>query len=139
MVTKTEQLPHDEGFIISEAPGTLSREQVTVIAGTAVLHPGTVMGERADGKWAQLDPAATEGNEAAKGILCAQVDPTDGAGAAGSDVLGVVVERLAEVRNADLIWPDGISTANQDTAEAELLARDIKIRAVATRVTTQST
>lgn len=139
MVTKTEQLPHDEGFIISEAPGTLSREEVTVLAGTAVLNPGTVMGERADGKWAQLDPAATEGNEAAKGILCSQVDPTDGAGGVGSDTKGVVVERLAEVRDADLIWPDAISTANQNTAEAELLVRNIKIRAVATRVTTQST
>lgn len=139
MVTKTEQLPHDEGFIISEAPGTLSREEVTVLAGTSVLHPGTVMGERADGKWAQLDPAATEGNEAAKGILCAQVDPTDGDGGVGADTKGAVVERLAEVRDADLIWPAGISSANQDTAEAELLARNIKIRLVATRVTTQST
>jgi hypothetical protein len=127
------------GFIVSEAHGSLSREAVTVIAGTAVLKPGTVMGERADGKWAQLDPAATEGNEAAKGILGAQVDPTDGAGGVGSDVPGVVIERLAEVRDADLVWPDGINTADQNTAEGELLARNIKIRAVATVVSTQST
>lgn len=139
MVVKTEQLPHDEGFIVSEAPGSLSREEVTVLAGTSVLEPGTVMGERADGKWAQLDPDATEGNEAAKGILCSQVDPTDGSGGVGSDVKGVVIERLAEVRNDDLIWPSGISTAQQDTAEGELLARNIKIRTIATRVEKQST
>lgn len=129
----TEQLPHAEGFIISEAPGALSREEVTIITGADVLEAGTVMGVRDNGKYEQLDPASTEGNDAAVGVLCSRVDPTEG------DVAGVVIERLAEVRAEDLIWPDGITTAEQDTAEAELLARNIKIRAAASSLSTQST
>jgi len=129
----TEQLPHAEGFIVSEAPGALSREEVTIIEGAEVLQPGTVLGKRDNGKYQQLDPDSSEGNDAAVGILCSRVDPT------GGDVAGVVIERLAEVRAADLIWPDGITTVEQDTAEAELLARNIKIRAAASTVSTQST
>lgn len=132
----TEQLPHAEGFIIHEFPGTLSREQVTIrggFSGAAVLHPGTVMGKRDDGKWQQLNESSTEGEAAVKGILCGRVDPTS------ADVKGVVIERLAEVRESDLIWPAGISTANKNAGIAELLALNIKVRDVADKTTTQST
>lgn len=129
----TEQLPHNEGFIVSEAPGSLSREQVTIITGAAVLHPGTVMGVRDDGKYQQLDPDSSEGNDAAVGILCSRVDSTAG------DVAGVVLERLAEVNADELIWPDGITTVQQATATAELLARDIKLRSQASTTSTQTT
>lgn len=120
------------GFIASEAQGTLSREQVTILAGDQ-LEAGTVMGERDDGKWEQLDPASSEGNNAAKAILCHRVVESE------SDRKGVVLERLAEVNGAELIWPDGITTGEQNTAEAELLARNIKIRSGPTTISTQTT
>lgn len=132
MEPKTQQLPTAEGFIISEANGKLSREQVTV-TGAAILYPGTVMGVRDDGKYQQLDTASTEGNDTARAILCAEVDPTDG------DVSGVVIERLAEVREDDLQWPAGISTSDQNAAIAALLTHDIKVRTGPTTVSTQTT
>jgi hypothetical protein len=97
------------------------------------------MGERADGKWEPFHQDSTEGNEAAKGILLSEVDPTDGEGGVGSDVQGVVIERLAEVRASDLIWPSDVTTAEQDAATAELLARNIKLRQPPSRVETQTT
>lgn len=132
MTAKTEQLPHSEGFIVSEANGHLSREEVT-ITGAAILYPGTVMGVRDDGKYQQLDTGSSEGNDTARAILCSEVDPTEG------DVQGVVIERLAEVRESDLQWPAGISTANQNLAIAALLTHDIKVRTAPTTVTTQTT
>lgn len=128
----TERLPHAEGFIVSEADGALSRETVTV-TGAAVLYAGTVMGVRDDGKYAQLDPDSSEGNDVADAILCREVDPTTG------DVQGVVIERLAEVREDDLQWPDGISTAEQDAAVAQLLAKNIKVRSGPTIISLQTT
>lgn len=120
------------GCIISEAEGSLSREEVTIVPGEQV-EPGTIMGVRDDGKYQQLDPDSSEGNDAAVAILCARVE------ASAEDRAGVVIERLAEVRDADLIWPDGISTAETATAVAELLARNIKIRAAASTLSVQTT
>lgn len=128
----TERLPHAEGFIVSEADGHLSRQTVAV-TGAAVLYAGTVMGKRDDGKYAQLDPDSSEGNDVADAILCREVDPTDG------DVQGVVIERLAEVREDDLQWPAGISTANQNAAIAALLVKNIKVRTGPTTASTQET
>lgn len=136
---KTEQLPHNEGFIISEAPGTLSREQVVIAADVAAIEAGTVMSKRDDGLYEPLDPSSTEGSTEAVGILCSRVDPSDGAGGVGVNVNGVIIERLAEVRASDLLWSPTITTAQQDTAEAELLALNIKIRVGSSIVSTQTT
>jgi hypothetical protein len=133
MTTQTEKLPHNEGFIISEAPGKLSREEVTIFKDSAVHLAGTVMGKRDDGKWQRLAEGSSEGNAAVKGILCSDVDST------AADAFGVVIERLAEVRAADLIWPTGLSTANHDAGVAELLALNIKVRAGAVTISTQTT
>lgn len=140
MVTKTEQLPHNEGFIISEAPGSLSREQVVFVAALAALEAGSVVAIRDDGKYEMLDPGSSEQGDSPSvvGILCSRVDPSDGAGGIGADVKGVIIERLAEVREDDLIWAS-ITTAQQDAGEAALLARNIKIRVEATRTETQTT
>lgn len=132
----TEQLPHAEGFIVSEAPGALSREQVTIrggFSGAAVLNPGTVMARRDDLKWQKHDPDSTEGEGTARGVLCGRVDPTS------ADVRGVVIERLAEVRESDLIWHTGITTNEKNTAIAALDARNIKIRAVSASTSVQNT
>ena len=134
MTTKTEQLPHDAGFIISEGNGFISREAVTLAqVAAATVKAGTVMGKRDDGNYQQLDTASSEGNSTAVGILLNEVDATAGTAA------GVIINKDAEVRDDDLIWPTGISAGNKATAIAALLALGIKIRAVGTTVTTQTT
>lgn len=140
MPTKTEQLPHNEGFIISEAPGTLSREQVTIVARTAALEAGTVVSKRDDGKYEPFDPGSSEQPDVpiVIGVLCSRVDSSNGAGAIGTDQKGTIIERLAEVRARDLIWI-GCTTAEQAVGEAALLARNIKIRTASSQVATQTT
>jgi hypothetical protein len=120
------------GGIVSEAEGALSREQVTIAAG-AQLEPGTIMALRDDGKYDQLDLNSSEGNTGAGGMLCALVDESE------SDRVGVIIERLAELRSSDLVWPDGITTDQQNAAIAELLVRHIKIRYAATTISIQTT
>ena len=134
MTTKTEQLPHDAGFIISEANGSLSRDAITVfLNAAATVKAGTVMGLRDDGTYQQLDPASSEGNTAAVGILINEVDSM------AANAGGVLLDKDAEVRDDDLIWPTGISVGNKATAVAALLVLGIKIRAVGTTVSTQTT
>ena len=129
----SEQLPHAEGFIISEQEGFLSREQVTVFKFPTAIPVGTLMAVRDDGKYHPLQLVSSEGNTVAAGILCSEVD------AIAADAKGVIIERLAEVRLSDLIYPAGASQGQKDTFNAQLLTRNIKVRAVATTVSTQTT
>lgn len=138
MVTKTEQLPHDEGFIISEANGARSREQVTVAAGLVQVYAGTVMALRENGEYEKLDPNSSEDIFAAVGILCSSVDPSNGDGANGTAQKATLLVRDAEVRDDSLVWDTDMSAAQKVTATAELEALGIQVRNVATRVSTQS-
>jgi hypothetical protein len=134
MVTElTEQLPHNEGFIVSEANGAQSREEVTLLTSATVYEAGTVLGVRDNGKYERFDPDSSEGNDIAVAILCSRVDATEG------DATGVVIERMAEVRDADLIWLDSVDAGEKTVAIASLLTKNIKVRNVATTVSTQST
>lgn len=134
MTTKTEVLPHDGGFLISEANGFRSREEVTLFrVAAATIKAGTVVGKRDDGKYQQIDTASSEGNTTAVGILLNEVDAT------AADAKGVLIVRHAEVRDDDLVWPTGFSAGNKTTALAALLALGIVTRAVGTTVTTQTT
>ena len=63
-------------FILSEANGTLSRENGVIALGTLV--PGTVLGQiTASGKYVELDPDATDGSEDAAGVLYGHASGTD--------------------------------------------------------------
>ena len=87
------------------------------------LEAGAVLGKvTASGKYKALDPAETDGSEAAAGILYGGVD------AAAADAEGVAIVRLAEVNAAELVWPDGITAGEKTTALGELAALDIIAR-----------
>ncbi len=101
-------------FIVSEGNGTISRESITVLSGET-LEAGAVLGKvTASGKYKALDPAASDGSQVAVGILYDAVD------ASAADAECVAIMRLAEVNAAELVWPDGITPAEQTTALAQL-------------------
>jgi Bacteriophage lambda head decoration protein D len=111
-------------FLVSDAPGTLSRETVTVDvpAGTA-LEVGTVLGcLSGTGHYAPYDNRNSDGTETAVGVLYArQVND----GIAPASVKAVIIDCLAEV-NADLlVWSDGVDEAG---GLADLAAKFIKAR-----------
>lgn len=123
MSTKTEG-KHTGEFVVSEAPGTLSRDTVTVtVPANTTFEAGTVVGRvGSSGKYVQFDDTLSDGGETAAGVLYDNtVNDTD----ASVDVEAVIVNLNAEVRAADLVWAEGADT---DAGLADLLTLGIKAR-----------
>ena len=109
-------------FIVSEGNGSISRETITVLSGET-LEAGAVLGKvTASDKYKALDPAASDGSEAAAGVLYGALD------ASAADAEGVAILRLAEVNAAELVWPAGITGGEQTAALGELAALTIIAR-----------
>ena len=113
---------HKGEFLVSEGNGSISREVVTILSGRT-LQPGTVLGRlTASGKYRDLNPSATNGAEVAVAILHDAVD------AGAGDAQAVAIVRLAEVNAAEIVWPDGISDSQKQTALVQLADTDIIVR-----------
>lgn len=116
MTTIKTSVPRIEEFILSEANGFLSREEVTVTKGGTALKSGQVMSKlTATGKWVAYDDVGTDGTEAASGILYTHVPAGSG------DVKAVMFVRDCEVVRAAL-------TGLNANAEADLKALGIIVR-----------
>jgi hypothetical protein len=126
MIAKTEGR-HTGEFILSEAPGTLSRDTVTITVGaTTTLAPGTVLGQLSGtGKYVPYDNAGSDGSETAAAILYAEL--VNGTGAP-VDMTGVVVNLNAEVRADDLVWASGLNSGDKAAGLVDLRALGIKAR-----------
>jgi hypothetical protein len=117
------QAPNLGDLLKYEAPNLYSREQATVAAGQN-LPLGAVVGrETATAKLKALDPAAGDGSDVAVGVLALAVDATliDREDA-------ILIARHAIVARNALVWPAGITTAQQLAAIAQLEARGIVVR-----------
>lgn len=115
---------HPAEFLISEAPGTQSRDTVTLtVPANTTYVPGQVLGQSsANDKYVPFDDAATDGTETAAGILYGKaVNDTE----APVDVDAVIVNLNAEVREADLVWAEGV---DEDAGLADLRQLGIKAR-----------
>ncbi len=91
---------HPGEFVLSEGPGSISREAINVAAGEA-LPAGQLLGlVAASGEFAPYDSTAENGSEVASAILFA--------GLASSDIVrrGRAVVRLAEVSEVHLTGLD---------------------------------
>ncbi|MGF6792766.1 head decoration protein [Paraburkholderia sp. 35.1] len=114
---------HDGGFVVSEANGHRSRDQVTLSGGTKV-YAGTVLGHlTASGDYVPLNPGgAGDGSETAAGILWGTKDATVG------PVSATAITRDAEVNASELIWPSGATPSQIATATAQLASVGIILR-----------
>jgi hypothetical protein len=123
MSVKTEGT-HPGGFILSEANGTLSRDNGTIrVAANSTLEAGAVVGQiTASGKYVEYDDANSDGSEEAAGVLYAPItNDTD----AAADYAGVVINKDAEVATDELVWKDSV---DESGGTADLLALGIKAR-----------
>lgn len=120
MAVISEPLTRAAEFVVSEASGYRSREVgVAASAGTDLL-PGTVLGKvTASGKLVILAPGASDGSQAAVGILYGPARVTEG------DKRVTLIVRDAEVNGLCLIWPSGITGGQQTTANGQLAALGI--------------
>lgn len=123
MSTKTERA-HDAEFLISEANGYLSRDEVTVTVPAGEIYaPGLVLGKvTATGKYKARNGDAGTGEQDAAGVLFSECDNTDGVGSV--DFLATIVNRTAEVLGPSC---DANGGTEADVL-SELLALGIKVR-----------
>lgn len=112
---------HAGGFIMSEAEGKRSRENVTLLSGQN-LYPGAILGKiTSGGKYTAYDNAASDGSQAVAGILLGRGD------ASSADLAVAIIARDAEVNGDELDW--GTETGVDITAGvADLLALGIIVR-----------
>lgn len=122
MAATTESVRNLE-FLLSEARGTLSREQVTIVSGAGVLTAGTVLGKiTASGKYKAYDDDNVDGSETAAAILAYTVDATS------ADVEAAVIFRLAEVKSSSIVWAGTNDATDKTNGLADLAAKFIILR-----------
>lgn len=116
MTTYTEGY-HNSEIILSEAPGTLSREVITVVSGTGILSAGTVIGKvTASGKWRTYDDGHVDGSQTLVGVLLEAIDATSG------DITCAALVRFAEVKKDLLQWDAACDATAKTAAYAAMIA-----------------
>lgn len=118
--------PRNLAFMLSEATGKRSLQQVIVASGEGILEPGTVLGEvTASGKMVASPDAQVvgkEGGETATAILCYRVDATS------ADADAVVVDADAEVKTSMLLFEATVDDAAKTATKLDQL-RAVGIKA----------
>lgn len=121
MTTFTEG-KHAGEFLMSEADGQRSRENVTIVAGQN-LGAGAVLGKiTSGGKYTAVNQGASDGSQTAAGILIGAVNATS------ADTPGAIINCDAEVNGHCLDWGTTESPPEITTGIAELLTLGIKVR-----------
>lgn len=122
MVTKVYSNRQPGFFIVSEANKTRSRATIVVAQGE-VLEAGTVLALiAASGQYASYDNDGTTTTNAARAILFAAVDATDGPKEA------VAIVRDAEVHGDEIVFANTEDTGDREAAYADLATHGIIVR-----------
>lgn len=122
MVTFTEGR-HPGEFLLSEAAGARSRGVATIVSGSGVIAPGTVLGKFTSGanvgKYAPAPAAAADpdvGNQTAVAVALYGCDATS------ADAKIAIIERDAEVNVNILTYAASVNDGTERTAKATQLA-----------------
>jgi hypothetical protein len=108
--------------LLSEAPGTLSRETVTIATGQ-VLAAGTVLGTvTVGGEYKGFLGSRSDGSEVASAVLLYATDTSNGA------ALAVVITRLAEIKLPKIVWIAGSTAPYIAAGTVSLADKNIIIR-----------
>lgn len=116
MATLTERF-HNQGFLISEAPGHQSRDKVTILSGENLRAGAVIAKITASGKYVAIDHAMSaeaDGTTTAAGVLLEDCD------ASSADTIGVAILRNAEVNQNELVWPDAMQESEKAAARTTL-------------------
>ncbi len=123
MVTLTQGLRPTAHYIVSEANGYRSREQIVIASGSGKLDAGAVLGKiTASGKYKPYTAAATDGSQNAAAILY------EGCDATSADVRRTVTARDSEIHADVLVWAAGVTDPQKTTALTALAALGIAAR-----------
>lgn len=123
MTTYTEGR-HNGEFIMSEASGQRSRDNVTIVSGAGNLKPGTVLGKiTASGKYKAVTVAAADGSQNPVAVLINWAD------ASSADVSAAVLNADAEVNKNLLSYGADVDTAGEITTVLAALQTATGIKA----------
>lgn len=110
-------------FLVREANGYRSRDEVVIASGSGILKAGTVLGKiTASGKFTDFDAGAADGTQTAAGILFEEVDAT------AADVKRTVVLRDCEVQKSALLFTGTPTTPQKTAAYASLTLLGVIMR-----------
>ncbi len=113
----------ESDVVKDEGKNRFSRDTDILATGSGKVQVGTVLGKvNATGKFKPLDPTATDGTQIAAAII---LQP---ANASAADVEVVNLKRRSQVVLQSLVWPPGITAAQQKTALDQLAALGIITR-----------
>jgi len=109
---------HAGEFFLSEADGSLSRDNIKIPAGTGKIETGTVLGKiTANGKFVPHNPGATDGSQTAKAIILHNVEVPD-----DEDLEVAAFTRNCEVKGVCLVLHESITTDAEKQAVFDALA-----------------
>ena len=116
--------PTDRGDVLKyEAPNLYSRDRATVTSGQTLALGAVVGMVTATSKLKALDPVATDGTEAAVGVLANDIDA-----ALADREDAILIARHSIVASGALVWPDGITPTQKAAAIAQLQERGVLVR-----------
>ena len=119
MTTFTEK-NHAGEHLLSEANRSLSRETKTILSGSGVIEPGTVLGMvTASSKYVPYDADLANGAQVAAAVCFDRYDATS------ADVEAVVHFRDCEVSDNNLVWLD---VTDKAAGTINLAAKGIIVR-----------
>ena len=115
---------HPGEFLMTEANGQRSRENITIASGAGIIAPGTVLGKiTASSKYLASAVGATDGSQTAVAIALYGCDATT------RDVAIAAITRDAEVNGKILTWhPDRDQAGEKAAAQADLASVGIILR-----------
>jgi Bacteriophage lambda head decoration protein D len=119
---------HPGEFIITEANGRMSRDKITVVAGSGVIVPGHVLGQltTSDEGWGKFKPSEMEasGSDGAQEACAIAIYGCD---ATSVDCVIAAITRDAEVNGNTLTYSEAITTADQRSEKIAQLRTNSKI------------
>lgn len=111
-------------WLREERENSFSRDAIVLLAGSGEMVTGTVLGKiTASGKFVPLDLDASDGSQAAAGILVSGVTAESGV-----DADGAAIVRDAGINTDGLTWPTGATAEEKAAALVSLLALGIVAR-----------
>lgn len=115
---------HPGEFLMTEANGQRSRENITIASGAGIIAPGTVLGKiTASGKYVASAVGATDGSQTAVAVSLYGCDATS------ADVGIAAIVRDAEVKASILTYhADRDQAAEKTAANTNLAAVGILVR-----------
>ncbi|MGF9694709.1 head decoration protein [Rhizobium sp. 0TCS1.26] len=127
MVTLVQGLRPTAHYIVCEANGYRSREQIVIAAGSGKLDAGAVLGKitaagATIGQYKPYAPAANDGTQTAAAVLYEGCDATADA------VRRTVTARDTEIHADVLVWAAGVTDPQKTTALTALAALGIAAR-----------